>query len=116
MIISFLLSVMAFLHFTLCRKAEYKRVYKGAPKRLEFWCLQAMAWLFLLASLYPMILLQGAEIGTTVWFDLLTLSALLVLWLTNYWPWALHRLWRLCPGAWLLAGLRKVSTPSTRPA
>ncbi|BFM08431.1 DUF3325 domain-containing protein [Halioxenophilus aromaticivorans] len=112
MIISFLLCSAAFLHFTLCRKAEYKRVYKGAPTPLEFWALQVLAWVFLLASLYPMVALRGAEIGTTLWFGVLTLAAMLVLWLTNYWPWALHQVWRLCPGSWFLAGLKKASKPN----
>ncbi|MBM6550955.1 DUF3325 domain-containing protein [Marinomonas ostreistagni] len=88
-LVSFLLSFYAFLHFAMSVKKHHLDVYKGwyqaKPLSMrEYRTQQLIAWLALLASFYIAVAHWGIGIGSMAWLMLITVSALLVVALLAY--------------------------------
>lgn len=92
--LALVLSLLAFLHFVFCSRGYYRELSGWPRSAFDFWLLQSVAWGFLLVSIIPCVLRWGFEIGLTIWFGLITVSALLVAVAVNYaWP-LVSSLWR----------------------
>jgi hypothetical protein len=77
-LLSLILSSTGFGAIALSMRRHHQDVFGQPPARIRKLMLATVGWLLLGASIWPLIASDGVSVGTTFWFGIITLAALIV--------------------------------------